>query len=120
MLCVDFTVQKQKGSKDSITYCSLCSSSEKEPLYVMNNRFIHIDSATSVFLFPLFLSCPHVFPFVSSVWSGVTAGSALLATYSLQGFTVLLCINLQIIEHLYSAPVAITVPFFVHSGPIVN
>lgn len=47
VLCVDFTVQKQ----NLITCCSLCSFSQKEASSssgVMNIRFIHIESTTSV------------------------------------------------------------------------
>lgn len=57
VLCVDFTVQKQKGKVHFITCFSLCSFSEKEASSscgVMNNRFIHMGSGTSVFLCPFY------------------------------------------------------------------
>lgn len=98
---MDFTGQKQKGSEvHLITCCSLCSFSEKEASSssgVMSDRFIHIES-TSVCLSlpPVIILFSRIFSLVSSVWSGVTVGSALQGTYSLQGVTTLLCINQQL------------------------
>lgn len=70
VLCVDFTVQTQKGSKvHLITCCSLFSFSEKEASStcgVMNNRFIHVESPTSVCLSlpPFIVLFSHIFSFI--------------------------------------------------------
>lgn len=89
---VDITVQKEKSSMVHL----ITSHSEKDtssPCCVMNNRFKHIESSTSV-CFCLHLSSPsQIFNFVSSLCSSV--GSAL------NPFIRLFCINLNV-EHPYS------------------
>lgn len=50
----------------------------------------------------------------------MTVGSALQGTDSPQGFTTLLCINPQILEHPYSAPVSNHEPKLCSEGANVN
>lgn len=109
------TSPKQNGSKLLITCSALGSFSPKEAFSssgAMNYRFIHVESTTSVCLSlpPFIVLYPDIFSLVSSVARGLQDSDGL------QGFTTLLCMNLQTLEHPYSASVSVQEPELCSDG----
>lgn len=110
---VYFTVRKQEG----VVRCTRSLASHLVPPVKRKHlphvawrttdlyTHTHIESTTSVFLCPLLSSCP-LTSFLLFPPCGVTWLSGQLCGVLTGSFTRLLCINLQILEHLYRAAVS--------------